>query len=561
MKKEKKEKQEKVVNAGNKKELPKFFAWVKKHIGLTIFLVIVLVIAIFVTYITVNVKKAMKELQTTSSVAEVKAMDLTKSVSMTGTLEPIDTRTVSAQVNQIKIDSIEVEVGQYVHEGDILMRYDAEDLEKNLADATKEANLDNYKTDFDIIKSARSKEDAQWTHDRLVERYTIKLQNYRNFYNALCFGDGELSGEKILKKHADEYARLNLHEFKAANSEWKIAGENPERIYVNENSTAASLPIHIVDGTPEDDELIHKYKYDYNEVVAVFTQAMGEIEKDYLELINNLDDALADANYNLNVSNMQGEINKDKTAEKLQEAQEDLDDAIVYAPISGIITNICVEEGDKVYSTDQAKTTLCVIQDTSAFKVVGTVDEYDIAKLTTGLSSVVKTDSTGEDEFTAKVTFVGATPDSTTETSTTSSATSSSTSTSSLMGGSSSSSSTSYRVELSLDKFDERLRSGMTGKTSIILQEEKNSLCVPYDCIKTDEESGKKYVNVQKPDGTYERKYVEIILDSDYYVAVKGDIKEGDKIEATEASGEGDDFAGGVSFSVGGPGGPNGPKR
>ena len=201
MKKEKKEKQEKAVNAGTKKELPKFLAWVKKHIGLTIFLVIVLVIANFATYVTVNVKKAMKEMQTTSSVAEVKAMDLTKSVSMTGTLEPIDTRTVSAQVNQIKIDSIEVEVGQYVHEGDILMRYDAEDLEKNLADATKQANLDNYKTDFDIIKSARSKEDAQWTHDRLVERYTIQLQNYRNFYNALCFGNDEFSsGEKVLKK-------------------------------------------------------------------------------------------------------------------------------------------------------------------------------------------------------------------------------------------------------------------------------------------------------------------------------------------------------------------------
>ena len=101
----------------------------------------------------------------------------------------------------------------------------------------------------------------------------------------------------------------------------------------------------------------------------------------------------------------------------------------------------------------------------------------------------------------------------------------------------------------------------MTGKTSIVLQEAKNVLCVPYDCIKTDDESGKEYVNVQKPDGTYEKKFVETVLDSDYYVAIKGDIKEGDKIEATAASGEGDDLASGVSFSVGGPGGPNGPKR
>lgn len=568
-KKNKETEEKEVKEVKEKKELPKVLAWMKKHLGLTIFLFIVLAIAILITVIVFKVKGAVKEIENMSSITEVKTMDISNTVSMTGTLEPIDNRTVFAQVNQIKIDSIEVEVGQYVNAGDILMRYDAGDLEKNLLDAQKEAALTDYKSDYNIIKNSRSKEDAQWNHDRLVERYTSQLQNYRDFYNALCYGNDEFSsGEKVLAKYADRYMALNLHEFKNANAAWVAVGESQGTKYIGENTTQSQLPIHQFDDNDEEvkrgDRKKYEYKYDYNEVVAVFTRAMWEIEKDYLELINNLDDALADAQFNLNVANMEGDISDDKTEEKVKEAQEDLDDAIVYAPISGIITNICVEEGDKVYSSDQAKTTLCIIQDTSAFKVVGTVDEYDIAKLSNGLRAVVKTDSTGEDEFGAKVTFVGVTPGSTTEVTSNTSTSSSSTAAaavSSATGGTSTSSSTAYRVELALDKFDERLRSGMTGKTSIVLEEAKNQLCVPYDCVKTDETTGAKYINIQKEDLSFERKDVEIVLDSDYYVAIKAEgLKEGDKIEATAASGNNEAAEALKNFGKGKPGDGPGKK-
>jgi len=540
-----------------KKPLPKPLAWMKKHLVIVIIILIALIIGIVFAVRTVSAKKKMAEFANMPSLTEVKSMDISKTVSMTGTIEPIDDRTVYAQVNQIKIDSIEVEVGQYVNAGDILMKYDADDLEKNLSDAEKEAALTDYKSDYNIIKNARSKDDAQWQHDRLVERYTAQLQNYRDFYNALCYGNDEFSsGEKVLSKYASRYAALDLHAFSSENSKWTAVGENPENVYTDEVNTTSSLPIHKRNDTEVgDDKYEYEYEYDYNEVVAVFTRAMWEIEKDYLELINTLDDQLADAQFNLNVANMEGDISDDKTAEKVQDAQDDLNDAIVYAPISGIVTNICVEEGDRVYSSDQSKTTLCIIQDTSAFKVVGTVDEYDISKLSTGLKAVVKTDSTGDEEFEGKVTFVGVTPGSTTSTST--STTSSVSSSSS--GGNSSSSSTSYRVELELSKFDERLRSGMTGKTSIILQEETGALCVPYDSINTDEETGQKYINVSTQGGNFERKDVEVVLDSDYYVAIKADgLKEGDMIQATAASA--DDMSDmptmGVSFGMGG--GPGG---
>ena len=90
-----------------KKELPKFLQWVKKHIKLTIFIAVVLVIGVTGAVITIKVKQAMKEITNMVQTTEVKTMDISQTVSMTGTLEPVDTRTVSAQVNQIKIDSIE----------------------------------------------------------------------------------------------------------------------------------------------------------------------------------------------------------------------------------------------------------------------------------------------------------------------------------------------------------------------------------------------------------------------------------------------------------------------
>ena len=45
----------------------------------------------------------------------------------------------------------------------------------------------------------------------------------------------------------------------------------------------------------------------------------------------------------------------------------------------------------------------------------------------------------------------------------------------------------SYAVEITIKESQERLRPGMTAKVSISLEESRNTLAVPYDCIQTNE--------------------------------------------------------------------------
>ena len=62
-------------------------------------------------------------------------MDLTNSISATGTLESVKTKKVSADVTQGKIRSVKVSVGDKVKKGQTLVVFDTDDLQKNLTEA------------------------------------------------------------------------------------------------------------------------------------------------------------------------------------------------------------------------------------------------------------------------------------------------------------------------------------------------------------------------------------------------------------------------------------------
>ena len=124
--------------------------------------------------------------------------------------------------------------------------------------------------------------------------------------------------------------------------------------------------------------------------------------------------------------------------------------------------------------------TLFVIQDMEHFVVEASVDEYDISKISKDLKAVVKTDATGDEQLKGTVSFVAPTPNSTASS-----------------GGNTGTANTSpaYKVRIDLEDYDERLRVGMTAKTSIILDSRENVFAVAYDCVQTDEE-GNDYIEV-----------------------------------------------------------------
>ena len=110
------------------------------------------------------------------------------------------------------------------------------------------------------------------------------------------------------------------------------------------------------------------------------------------------------------------------------------------------------------------------------------MDEYDISKISKDLKAVVKTDATGDEQLKGTVSFVAPTPNSTASS-----------------GGNTGTANTSpaYKVRIDLEDYDERLRVGMTAKTSIILDSRENVFAVAYDCVQTDEE-GNNYIRIMQ---------------------------------------------------------------
>ena len=100
---------------------------------------IVLVIIIAAVVIVGKVKsgqtkKGKQEIQKENTVS-LEKMDLTKSISATGTIESKESREVSANVNGVTIKKVNVSVGDEVKKGKSLITFDETDLQESLSEA------------------------------------------------------------------------------------------------------------------------------------------------------------------------------------------------------------------------------------------------------------------------------------------------------------------------------------------------------------------------------------------------------------------------------------------
>lgn len=111
----------------------------KKHRKKVVVIAIVLVIVIAAVVIVGNVKSGQKkerkqEIQKENTVS-LEKMDLTKSISATGTIESKESRDVSANVNGVTIKKVNVSVGDEVKKGKSLITFDETDLQESLSEA------------------------------------------------------------------------------------------------------------------------------------------------------------------------------------------------------------------------------------------------------------------------------------------------------------------------------------------------------------------------------------------------------------------------------------------
>ncbi|MDD6572294.1 MAG: efflux RND transporter periplasmic adaptor subunit [Thermoflexaceae bacterium] len=471
----------------------------------TILLLLVLIVAAVCVVMSWNKRKqAMNTAQekVMISTTQVVRMDLSNSISVTGTIESVDFRTISSELKGMTVSEVLVNVGETVKEGQVICCLDSSDLEEELAesrnnynvnqklDALKNSPLENYNET--VEKAKKSYDSTETTYHTKAAAYEAARGTYEDSFAAACEAFGiamDSEGAEAALSTAISELNQNDENYQIKNSVGKTYQSAKQDMESAKNSFVSAETAMI------------NAKETYDEAVA-------KAEETYEEEL--LSEQL---------------ISGDSELDKIESYEEQIEECVIKAPADGVIASVEVKEGDTFSGG-----TVFTMLDNEHFKVTATVDEYDINSIVLGQKAYVKTNATGDAELPATVSYVAVTSTS-----------------------GQGSNNASYQIEITLDDAQTLLRTGMTASVSIELEGAEGVLAVPYDCVTTSKE-GKSTVTVVENES---QRTIEVTkgLETDYYVEISGDgITEGTEVllpTALTGNKENQDEMG-FSFGIGG---------
>lgn len=511
----------------------KIGSWCKNHKKLVIFLIILILLGVLIGYIVHSVKEAAKmltDMATAGEVVQIERRDLVNSLSATGTVVSLDSSEVYADVNGVEVMEIPVSVGDYVKEGDVICIMDSSDLETNLANAKANLAAKDAGSNSDVatakrhlneavnaegITVSRNFDDLQDLYDdylEAVDEYDQAVTEYNTATEMYNYRAGEY--QNFLDDHTDleEIDRERLPDFSfykgkftEAESEMKSKKQTME---AKEDAVDAALD-------------------KYNNLI-----------RSYEDNVRNNDSGIMDRNDSLNSAKRNSSVSGLTDEQQIKQYEDQIEACTVKAPRDGVITSISVSEGVKYTGA-----AIATIEDDTGFKISSEIEEYDIAKIKVGQSVVIKTNGTGDIELDGKISEIA--PRATKVNNVT---------------GSSTAANVTYKVKIDVLSDCDDLKMDMTAKLSIIMEEKKDVLTVPYDAVQTDEDGNfyiekanensgvegvvEKYSKKndqsgqQTVDPAKNRIYVSKGIESDYYVEVIGDgVEEGVSIVVPSTNG------------------------
>lgn len=328
---------------------------IKRHKLLLIILLVVIIATVVGSILFINLRSSTREntVNQKKNVVRLSKRDLTKSISATGTVKSADSKTVSANVNNLTVKKVKVKVGDQVKKGDTLVTFDKSDLTDTLSDAKE--NLATARADASrSISSARQQlTNARETYSSEKRKTTKEINKARK---ALSSAKKQVASLKKQKKKAKNTARKKQ---------------------LQEQLTKAQ-------------EALSQAQTSYDNGVSNQESSARQNKSSIQNAENAVENAASSGNKSI------------REAEKqVEEAEKTLANCAVTAPISGIVTVVNVEDGD-IYNGGN----MFQIDDTSSFTVTTTVDEYDISKVSVGQRAVILTEATDKEEIQGKISFV-----------------------------------------------------------------------------------------------------------------------------------------------------------
>ncbi len=214
----------------------------------------------------------------------------------------------------------------------------------------------------------------------------------------------------------------------------------------------------------------------------------------------------------------------DTAASSLSEAESDVAETVITAPMSGVVVGEPKTPGTMAVQGNSSPTVIMRIADTGTKQIIAKVDETDIGKIKVGQDATFTVDSYTNKTFTAHVSKISQT-DTTYSWDTTNTTSSSAASSASVIY---------YYVTLNVDDPNDDLRLGMTARVDISTSQKENALVVPIAALKTNNSGS--YVVVVHDDGSTETVMVQTGIYSDDYVEITSGLSVGDKVSIAYTS-------------------------
>ncbi|MCR5641695.1 MAG: HlyD family efflux transporter periplasmic adaptor subunit [Lachnospiraceae bacterium] len=456
-----------------------------------------------------------------TSVAAVTKQDLTKSITVSGTINSKATYNVSSEIASVKIEAINVKVGDQVKAGDVLATLDDTRLEKSLASAQSAAGITGKQNSISVAEAERNYNSTVAANDTSVNRSNEALnsaKNAQNTANSNLTAANEAYNAAVANRDAKNQALANAqstYDTAAAAYESAVGDDAKAAAQAVLETAAEALESAQAEATAAEAAVAEaKLK------VTAAQEGVNTANSGVTTAQHAVDDAntartkanadVADA---VETSKLAAASSARTANDTVEQAKEQLSKATLVAPSDGVVTAVNAKVGD-VYSG----TTMIVIQDTSGYKVSASLDQYDISDVAMDMKSTITTDTTGKEEMKGSVTFVSPTP-----------AAQASVTAVENNAAAATSTNITYPIEVTINNPSERLRIGMNAKVKIEMATAKNVLTVPASAVQQ-EEDGSYYVEVATDDNgdgfadteEFTKLVVTQGLVTDYYVEVSG---------------------------------------
>jgi len=480
--------------------------------------------------------------------ATVQRMDITSSLSSSGSLSPKDTYNITSLVSG-DVVSAEFEEGDQVAEGQVLYVIDATSMETELNSAQN--SVERAKTSYELA----------------VEDYNQALSDYSgNTYKStetgyiktlyVKAGDKVSGNTKLADIYNDQVMKLKVPFLSTdavnigvgngavltmsdtgeqiggtvtsiSNMEGTMAGGRLVRYVTIEVANPGGLTSES-SATAQVGEFLCAQESSFEPVLDTVMSADISSTVEIASMVVNEGDYVAKGSAFFKMTDktaenlVRGYKNAmDQAQEALESAQGKLDNTqdsyenyTITAPISGTVITKNTKAGDKISAGGNTAVTLATIYDLSQLTFEMSVDELDVHNVKVGQSVEITADAFEGQAFSGTVTNVS-------------------------LASSYSNGVTNYPVTVTLDGSGDLLP-GMNVDGNIILSEAKDVLAVPVDCLMRGNRVYVKDDSVTEAQGAVPAGFraveVETGLMNDDYVEVVSGLSEGEEIYVSQSS-------------------------